>query len=153
MGLLKPAIELAVRFLAVIVIGIDDDERLGEQLPGSQHGLTGAPGLFPVCGHLEAGGNVPHILERIMNLYIQTATQRLNPVTNPAAEVRLNILADDKNQLVESGCNGIVDGVVHDDFIIQAHRLQLLDAAAEPRANPGCHNQQCCFHVSMLLRL
>ena len=153
MGLLKPAIELAVRFLAVVVIGIDDDERLSEQLPGRQNRLTGAPGLFPVCGHLEAGGNVLHILECIMNLYIQASAQRLNPVANPAAEVRLNVLADDKNQLVESSFNGIVDGVVHDDFIIQAHRLQLLDAAAEPRANPGCHNQQCCFHISMLLRL
>ena len=45
------------------------------------------------------------------------------------AEVFLEVLANDKDQLAETGVDGIINGVVHDCFTIGAQTVHLLQAS------------------------
>ena len=146
MGLRQPAVQVAVGLPAVVVVGIDHREGLADQLLRRQHRLPGAPGLGAPLGNAESLRHGVQILEGIVHLHIQPAAQRLDAITDPLPEIRLDVLPDDKDQLVESGGNGIVDGIVHDDLIVQPHRLQLLDAPAEPGPDSSRHDQQCRSH-------
>ena len=55
-------------------------------------------------------------------------------------------MTDDKDDLVETGFDGVMDGVIHDDLAVGAYGRQLLDAAAVTRADARRHNNQGGFH-------
>ena len=63
----------------------------------------------------------------------------LDAVADNLPEILLQIPADDEYHLVESRLQSVVDGVIHNDLPVWPHRLQLLDPAAEPAADAGCH--------------
>lgn len=55
-------------------------------------------------------------------------------------------MTDDEDDLVEARRNGVMDGVVHQNFAVGTDSGQLLDAAAVARADTGSHDNQSCFH-------
>ena len=81
-----------------------------------------------------------HILEGIGHFHPHPVTDALNPIADAPAEIFLNFFSNHKNDLIEACEDGIVDGVVHDNLVIQANRLQLLDSSAEAGTNARCHD-------------
>ena len=72
----------------------------------------------------------------------------LNAVSNDLPEIFLKILADDKNNLIKSGCQRVMDRIIHNDFSSRTYRFELLDTSAKPASDSGCHNNQCCVSHS-----
>ena len=64
----------------------------------------------------------------------------LNAVSDDFAEIRFQILADDKNDLVKSSFQRIMDRIIHNDLAARSYRCQLLNTAAKPASNTSCHN-------------
>ena len=134
-------------FLAIVVVSIDNGERLLDDILAGQNCLAGAPGLAALSGNFVPGGDGVLLLESIGNLNAQVGTGLFNAVADGFLESLLNVVADDKDNLVKPGFDGIMDGVIHDDLAVGADSGQLLDAAAKAGADAGCHNAQCCFHT------
>ena len=125
----------------IVVICIDHDKRLVDQILCGKNRLTGPPWLYPSLRHHTICRNVMQILKGICQLYAQPCTHRLQPASDPLPEIRLNILADHKYNLIKSGLDRIMDRIIHNDLIVHPDRLQLLDPASEARTNSRCHNQ------------
>ena len=54
---------------------------------------------------------------------------------------------NDKNDLIETGLQRIMHGIVHDDLTRRTELRELLDAAAETGTDTRCHDHKCClFH-------
>ena len=128
---------------AVVVIGIDDGKGTVDQLLGGQHRLTGTPGLGAALRQLP--GNVRQGLEAVAHLHALLGADRFNAVADDLPEVLFNVPADDKHDFIEARGDGIMNGIVHDDVSGAVNTGQLLDAAAKPTADTGCHNYESCF--------
>ena len=63
-----------------------------------------------------------------------------NAVTNPLFEIFFNVFANDKDQLIKSSLDGIMNGIIHDDLIVQTNGFQLFDARAKSTAQASRHN-------------
>jgi len=95
--------------------------------------------------------DIVQILEGVAYLNAQTRTFLFHTIADYLAEIRFDILADDENNAAKAGGNGVMDGIIHDDFAVHANRRQLLDAAAKARADTGSHDEQCGFHGRYLV--
>ena len=138
----QEVVDLHEGFLAVVVVGVDHHEGLVQKALAGQNRLAGAPGLGAAFGQGYALRQVFLLLIGVGNLHAQAGAGGGNPVANGLAEGLGNVVPDDKDHLVEACFNGVVNGIVHDDFAVQAHGLQLLDSAAETAADARCHNNQ-----------
>ena len=69
--------------------------QLNAKFPAGQKRLSGSPRLFPPSRNLRALWHILQLLEGIGHLYPQPAANRLDPVPNYLAEVRLDVPADD----------------------------------------------------------
>ena len=147
--LLQKVVQRHIRLLAVVVVGVDDGKGLVQDVAAGQHRLAGAPGFGAACGQGGARRQVVQRLVGVGHLHAQAGADLLDAVADDLAERLLNVAADDKDDLVKAGLDGVVDGVVHQDLAVGAHRRQLLDAAAVAGADAGRHNDQCCFHSSI----
>ena len=147
---LQEVVQPDERLLAVVVVGVDDGERLLNNALAGQHGLAGAPGLGAALRHGEALRHVLECLERIVDLNAQPGADLLNAVTDGLFKRLLNVVADDKDDLVKTGLDGVMNGIVHDDLAVGTDGSQLFDAAAEAGADTGGHNHQCSFHSFLL---
>ena len=142
MVLHQEVVNLHKGFLAVVVVRVDDHEGLVQQALAGQNRLAGAPGLGAVCGQRHACGQIFLLLVGVGDLHTQTGAGGGNAVADRFAEGLGNVVPDDKDHLVEACLNGVVNGIVHDNLAVQAHGLQLLDAAAETAADARRHNDQ-----------
>ena len=130
--------------LAVVVIGIDHNERRVHHLFGGQHRLAGAPGLGPPLG--EGPRDVVQVLEGVVHRHPMGGADGGNPVADDLPEFRFDVPADYKDHVAEPGLDGVMNRVIHDDMAGGVHRFQLLDAAPKAGADAGSHNEQCRFH-------
>ena len=64
-----------------------------------------------------------------------------NAITNNLFELFLDILTDEKYNVVETLLNRTMDRVVHDDMSSIIYRLQLLNSCSEAAADTGCHDK------------
>jgi len=65
----------------------------------------------------------------------------------------LDLVLDDKDHGLKAGAAGVVEGIVHNDLSVGAHRVDLLHAAVAA-AHAGCHDDQYRFvHLHFLLYL
>ena len=138
--------QLHKSFLTVVVVGVDDGERLLDDALAGQHGLAGAPGFGAALGHTVTRGHIFQCLKRIVDLDTQVGADLLDAVADGLFKGFLDIVADDKDDLVKASFDGVVDRVIHDDLAVGADCGQLFDAAAETGAYTGRHNNQSCFH-------
>ena len=132
--------------LAVVVVGVDDGERLLDDALAGQHGLTGAPGLGASLRHGIPCGDILQRLKGVVDLNAQLGADLLNAVADGLLEGILDVVADDKDDLVKAGLDRVMNGIVHDDLAVGTHSRQLFDAAAEAGANACSHNNQSSFH-------
>ena len=137
---LQKVVQLDKSLFAVVVVGVDNGERLLDDALAGQHSLAGAPGLAAALGHGVPGGNVLQRLERVVDLNAQLGADFLDAVADGLFESVLDIVADDKDDFVKPGLDGVMNGIVHDDLAVGADGCQLLDAAAEAGADTSGHN-------------
>jgi len=104
-------VQQAISSLAIIIIGIDNCERLVDHLPGCQDSLAGSPGLFPANRHGKPFRQVREILADIGN-----GDGSLVSPADYIFELSPDIFPDHKNHLVEPGADRIAqlvgDGAV-----------------------------------------
>ena len=94
-------------FLAIVVIGIDHDERCAKNILCCKHGLTGSPRFC--TAFRQSARDVVTILERVVYRYLMIGADRGDAITDHLFELLLDILADNKNYMVETGLDCIMD--------------------------------------------
>ena len=62
--------------------------------------------------------------------------------SDPFLEIRLDLLSDNDDDLIDSGFDCIMDGVVHDELVGEADGLQLFDSNAVSGADAGGHDKE-----------
>ena len=129
-------------FLAIIVIGIDDDEGVVDNAAASEQSLTRTPGLGASFGYRKAVGKIIQLLEHVL-----AGADLFHLVADDLTEISLNVLANDEYDLIKAGRQSVVNRVIHNNLAGGAHMLQLLDAATEARANACGQNDKRGFHT------
>ena len=124
---------------AVVIVGIDDGKGAVHQAPGGQHGMAGAPGFYTAGGNGVALRQVAQLLIRV--LYVDDPGQTRS---DGGSEVILEFALDDEDYPLETGAQGVVDGIVDDQLAVVSHGVDLLEAAV-PAAHTGGHNDQNRF--------
>ena len=124
---------------AVVVVGIDDRKGPVDELPGGQHRVGSAPGLLPAQGDAVSPGKALQLLEGVGRVHAPADAR-----AHQLPEVRLQFPVDDKDNLLESGPPGIVDGVVDNALSVSAHGVHLLEAAVAA-AHAGSQDDQNRF--------
>ena len=131
----------------IVIVGVDDDKRLADAAPRTEHGVPRAEGL----GALRRNGiecrHAGKVLIGIADLD-RRSVRRRHAGDAPAAE-RLHQLThfglDDEHHLGKARADRVVDGVFHQNFAVGTDAVYLL-AAAVARAHARRHNDQCRFH-------
>ena len=133
---------------AVIVVSVDDAERLLHIGPGAQHGVGGAEGLGTPGGHGIEGRQTGIILHGVAYLHRLPVPGRQpgNPVAAEAAHQVLHIVFDNEHDLGEARPDGVVDGVFHQNFAAGAYAVHLFISAIAG-AKPGRHDNKSCLHI------
>ena len=66
---------------------------------------------------------------------------RGNTITDDLFELLLDILANNKDHMVEACLNRIVNRVIHDDIVHVINWFQLLDSYSEAAADSSSHDK------------
>ena len=136
------------RLRAVVVVRIDDRKGAVNEGLCSQHGMAGAPRLYAPLRHGKTCGQLFQLLESVLHIH-----RFRHAVTDGSFEGVLDLVLDDKDHGLKAGAAGIVEGVVHNDLSVGAHRVDLLHTAVAA-AHAGCHDDQYRFvHLHFLLYL
>ena len=109
----------------VEVVGIDDGERLVDELLGHEDGVVGPPGLLATFGDGEAGGQAVELLIGVLHLDAVSVVLGIDA----RLELLLKGVADDEDHLAEAGADGVFNAVVEDDFPVGAEAVELLETA------------------------
>ena len=132
--------------LSVIIIRVDYQEGAIHHPLDGENRLACPPGLCASRGHLISVGKIRKLLVRVFYRH-----QFLNPPSDNVFKIFLNISSNDKDYLVKSGLQCIMDGIVHDYLSLWPHRSQLLDTFSKPASYAGRHDHQRCFHLPLLI--
>ena len=124
---------------AVVVVRIDDRKGAVNEVLGRQHRVAGAPRLDPALRDGKARGQLVELLEGVLHLH-----DLGHPVADGGLEGLLDLMLDDEDHGLEPGAAGIVEGIIHDDLPVRAHRVDLLHAAV-PAAHTSRHDHQYRF--------
>ena len=131
---------------AVEVVRIDYSKRRVDEITYLNQCMRGTPRLLSALRHTVALRQLIDLLEGILTL-----RDLLDTVADDLAEILLDVLTDDKHNLIKSGFQCIVDGIIHDDLTARSQLRQLFDTTAETGSQTCCHNYQCrFFHFTLL---
>ena len=116
---------------AVVVVGIDDAERLVDEFPGTQHRVGGTEGLgaplrYPV--ERRHGGEILKGVAHLHRLALRRPQTRGHVAAQPLHQLQ-HIRLDDEHDLIETGPHRVVDAVLHEDLSVRTHAVRLLIAA------------------------
>ena len=137
---------LDISLFAIVVICIDYHKRLIKNGFGGEYSLTGSPRFCTVCRFFKSFRKVIQRLECIGNF-----CDFLNSLSDHTAEFFLQILADNKYNLVKSSLQCIMDRIIHNDLSIRSYWCKLFDSFSKTAANSGCHDYKCgFFHLRFL---
>ena len=81
-----------------------------------------------------------------MDLHAERFAQRLDSVADNVTEVRLNIMPDNEDDLVESRFDRVMDRIINNDLTLRADRRELLHAAAVSGTDSRSEDQKRLFH-------
>ena len=128
--------------LAVVVVCVDDGERLVNQVFRHQHGVNRTIGLRASFRRNKA------VRQGIIFLIGVCHFDLLgNLVANQLAEGVRHAALDDENHLIKPCCHRVIDGILQQNFAVRADVVNLL-VAAVTAAQSCCHNQKRRFHCS-----
>ena len=133
--LFKLCVKLDKGFLAVIVVGVDDYERLVYNALAAVDCVTVTPGFHSVSGALKALGQAVKLLVYIVNVDL-----RLYSVADHTVERFTDILSDNENDLVKAGLLCVVYRIVHNYLAAGTEWFKLLDTAFETASETRCEN-------------
>ena len=109
----------------------------------SQYRLTGSPRLGSVCRTDKPFWQILPILEHIFH-----RADFFDTRANHFSKLIFNIPTNDNNHFIKTRFQGIMNGIIHNDFSMLTNLLKLLYPSTIARANTGCHNDQCnILHV------
>ena len=127
---------------AVKIVGVDGTEGRVHQLPGRQHRVACAPGLFAALGNGKALRQVVHFLIGVLNFHLAAG-----PVADHFPEQRLVFPLDDDNRLFKARPFGVEQGIIQNDLAIAAHGVDLLQPAVAAAHARGHNDQYRLFHA------
>ena len=122
-------------FFPVVIVCIDDDERLLHEILCRKKGLSGSPGFHSSCRNAEAFRQIVQFLIGILHLH-----RLLDAAADDAAEIRVQIPADNKDDFIEARFQRVVNRIVHNDLTVRSDLFQLFDSAAVPASDSCCQN-------------
>ena len=102
--------------------------------------MSRAPGLFTSFGNGESFGKVVKGLESVIHFDFGSEA-----AADFFLESLFKVTANHKDDFAETGADGVINGVIKDDFTVGAHGVKLLEATVTA-AHPGCKNKECRFH-------
>ena len=129
--------------LAVVVVGVDDGERLVNQVFRHQHGVNRAIGLRAPFRRNKAVRQ--GIIFLIGVFYLDLLG---NLVANQLAEGVRHAALDDENYLIKSRRHCVIDGILQQNFAVRADVVNLL-VAAVTGTHTGRHNQKRSTHIQI----
>ena len=143
----EPVAQDAEGILAVIVVAVDDGERLLDDILGHQHGVGGTPGFLALRVEDIALGNLVQFLGHEDELQRRAVDAFDILVFGPDGLLHLltEILADDIDDLAESGLDGIINRIVDDGFSVGADAIHLFESSIAA-AHSGGQDKQSRFH-------
>lgn len=109
---------------SIEIVGIDDSERLVDSLLGHKDGMVGAPRLDAASGDREASGEAVEFLKDIIDS--DTVAEMLG--IDFCLKFLFERVTDDEDDLAETGADGIVDAIIHNNFAVGADAVQLFEA-------------------------
>ena len=140
-------IQLYKRLFAIIVICIDHDKRFLHDILHAKDRLSGSPRFRSSPGILPTSREFIHRLVCILD-----RNQLLDPLSDNLLKILLDILADNKDNLIASRFQRIMDRIIHNNLSIRPNRFQLFNSAAKTTADSGGHNDKCyILHFVMFL--
>ncbi len=86
--------------------------------------MSRAPGFGASRRHGKTNGQFVQFLKNIFHRDALLETR-----ADDFAELRLDILANDKHKPAETGAQGVIDGIINDGLAIRPHGINLLKAA------------------------
>ena len=126
--------------LAVIVVGVDDGEGLVNLILCAHDGVHRAVGLGTLGRGNETAGKGIIFLIGVGDLHLFG-----DLVADHFTEHLVHTAADDKNHLIKTGFDGIIDGVFHQDFTVGANAVHLF-VTAVTGSESSCHDQKRRIH-------
>ena len=121
---------------AVIVVGVDNGERLAHDVAAAEHRVARAPRLLPALRHGVAVGQsvqlLIHVADRDVPRY---------GIADLRFELLLDRVLDHEHDLAEPGVDRVIYRIVDDLFAGRADGRDLLQSA-EAAAHPGRHDDK-----------
>ena len=141
---LERLIDGAVGVHAVVIVGVDDAERLVDKFTGAQHRLAKGLGAL-LRDVIEVRHGVKGLL-RVAELHLAAIgrAQRLQRVAGQTVDQVANLRLDDEHHLIKSGTSRVVNAVIHQNFAVGPYAVHLL-VAAVTGAHARRHDHQCCM--------
>ena len=127
---------------AVKIVGVDGAEGRVHQLPGRQHRVARAPGLFAALGDGKALRQIVHFLIGVLDLHLAAG-----PVADDLPEQGLVFPLDDDNGLFKARPFRVEKGVIQNDLAVAAHGVDLLQPAVAAAHARGHNDQYRLFHA------
>lgn len=128
--------ELGEGVAAVEVIGVDGAEGAGDGVASAPDGMGGAPGFGAVVGRAVGRGKVVEGLESVGDVDFS-----VEALADTLFEFWFEVFADEEDDAVKSGADGIEDGVIEEGFAGGADGFHLFEAT-ESAAHAGGHNKE-----------
>ena len=125
----QPVMQFYKRFFSIIIICINHSKSRINQRLRCQHCLSGSPWFRPSNRHLSR--NIVDILKTILYINTLRGTNFFNSVSNYFFKIFFNILPDNKNNLIKSRFDCIIDRIIHNHMSIIIHQSQLLNPFSE----------------------
>ena len=137
---LQFVVNRAKRRYAVIVIRIDDGERLIDVVARNQHRVYRAERLGAFFRNVIERRNAGEILECVIDLHLLG-----DAVAADGSEHILHARLDDKDHMVKARANRVIDGILHQNLAVRTQTVHLL-VSAVAGAHARSHNQKRCTH-------
>ena len=124
-----------IRLLSVEVIGVDDSERLFDEVFTHEYGVVGTPRFAALRVVAASCRYFIDRLETDLALYFTFVLTQYD-----AAEIILEVLADDKHDLAKTCAKRIIDTVVQDSLAVRAQAVHLFQSSVAA-AHSGRQNK------------
>ena len=131
---------------SIKIIRINNAKGAMYLLSALHQGMGSPPGFRSTLRHGKTLGECCDFLKNIVHI-----RNFLDSFSDNISEILLNILSNDKNQLLEACFQSIMHGIIHDNLPIRANFCQLFNPRTVTGSKTRCHDYQRCIfsHLSL----